>query len=97
MVLCDKCGTELHIGDFPFCGGDPVKHVPAVSGVIGDDIPGGIYIKHGLVNPDGSPRKFYSMTEIRRAANEAGLTQGGDTPKPYRVPWSGRRADLRED
>ena len=47
-----------------------------------DDIPGGIEIRHGVCNPDGSPRKFYSKSEIRKAANEAGLTISGETPKP---------------
>lgn len=60
-------------------------------GVKGDDIPGGIVIKHGLVNDDGSPRTFYSKTEIKRAANEKGLKWADDTPgKPYKVKWSGK-------
>lgn len=28
-MRCDECGDEIHIGDWPFCGGDPAKHVPA--------------------------------------------------------------------
>jgi hypothetical protein len=43
--------------------------------VIADDIPGGIYIKHGIGWPDGTPRKFYSHTEIKAAAVKAGLQQ----------------------
>lgn len=59
-------------------------------GIKGDDIPGGMQIRHGLVNADGSPRTFYSRTEIRKAANEKGLVLEGDTPgKPYKVKWSG--------
>lgn len=50
-----------------------------------DDIPGGYTIHHGLCNEDGSPRKYYSKTEIKREANKRGLTISGDTPKPYRV------------
>jgi hypothetical protein len=61
------------------------------AGVIQDSIEGGLEIRHGLCNPDGSPKKYYSKTEIRRAANERGYTIGGDTPKPYRVNWSGRQ------
>jgi len=90
-TLCDFCNTELQIGDYPFCRGNPINHVPTQQGVIGDDIPGGIEIRHGLVNADGSPRRFYSKTEIKRAANEKGLSQDGDTAKPYRVRWSGRK------
>lgn len=89
METCDRCYKPIE---------DPAQHglylcplEPRRSDlyVIGDDIPGGLEVKHGLCNPDGSPRKFYSKTEIRRAANEAGLTMGNDTPKPYRVNWSG--------
>jgi hypothetical protein len=56
-----------------------------------DDIPGGVEIRHGLCHPDGTPKRYYSMTEIRRAANEKGLTMADDTPKPYKIHWSGRR------
>lgn len=59
-------------------------------GIATDGIPGGLEIRHGLVNEDGSPRTFYSKTDIRRAANEEGLTWMNDTPKPYNVPWSGK-------
>lgn len=50
-----------------------------------DDIPGGIEIRHGICNEDGSPRRFYSKTEIKREANRRGVTLHGDTPKPYKV------------
>ena len=67
------------------------------SGIIADDFPGGVEIKHGLVNPDGSARKFYSKTEMKRAANEAGLKWADDSPgRPYKVRWSGRRNDSQE-
>ena len=49
-----------------------------------------VEIRHGICNPDGSPRRYYSKTEIKRAANEKGLVLVGDTPgKPYKVNWSG--------
>ena len=96
-IICERCGTELQIGQFPFCGGDPAKHVSAASVVIGDDFPGGVWIRHGAVNDDGSPRKFYSKTEIKRVLNEKGLVWVGDTPgKSYKVPWSGKRQDIKE-
>lgn len=41
--------------------------------VIPDDIPGGLEIKHGLCNPDGSPRKYYSHTEINAEAKRRGM------------------------
>ena len=27
--ICDACGGELKVGDWPFCRGDSSKHVPA--------------------------------------------------------------------
>lgn len=63
------------------CGGELVRGYAVGSKsalVVGDDIPGGILIKHGVCNEDGTPRRFYSKSEIRRAAKEKGLTWGGD-------------------
>lgn len=50
-------------------------------GVIGDSIPGGILIRHGICNDDGTPRRYDSMTEIRREAARRGYTLYGETPK----------------
>lgn len=69
----DGCGLEMH-EDYGQFGLAP--------GIIGDEIPGGLEIKHGLCNPDGSPRKFYSKSDIRKAAWEAGYTISGETPRP---------------
>jgi hypothetical protein len=41
--------------------------------VIGDSIPGGLVIRHGLCNPDGTPRKYYSKSEINAEAKRRGL------------------------
>jgi hypothetical protein len=83
-VTCPSCGSEdAYIPEKPVYGIAP--------GIMTDDIPGGIDIRHGLVDKDGNPRKFYSKTEIKRAANESGLVLEGDTPKPYAVRWSGKR------
>jgi hypothetical protein len=40
-----------------------------------DSIEGGVLIHHGLCYPDGTPRRFYSKSEIARAAAEKGLKQ----------------------
>lgn len=60
------------------CGGvvERVMLAGHASAVHGDDIPGGLYIKHGLCHDDGTPRRFDSKSEIRRAAAEKGLTWG---------------------
>lgn len=80
-MICEDCGHELHVGDFPFCKGSPADHTNSRFGVIGDDIPGGLDVKHGVCWPDGTPRRFYSKSEIRKAASDAGLTIHGETPK----------------
>ena len=81
---CLRCGepTTIYI--------EPRNQAP---GLITDNFVGGYEVKHGagLINPDGSPKKYYSKTELRRACNEAGWTQSGDTPAPYKIPWSGKR------
>lgn len=43
--------------------------------VIPDDIPGGMLIKHGLCGPGGAadPIRYYSKSEMNRAAKERGL------------------------
>ena len=84
---CTDCGGEIRIGDYPFCKGDAAKHKPMESyGVVPDEIPGGLEIKHGLCNADGTPRKYYSRREIAKEAAKRGLhnhvehvaTQGSD-------------------
>lgn len=45
--------------------------------VIGDDIPGGVVVNHLSPNPE----KFYSKSEVKRAAYERGWTRVGETPK----------------
>lgn len=88
MDICDRCYKELN---------DPAQHGlyicpleprrDATASVIGDEIHE--WIRHGVCHDDGTPRLFTSRTELKRAANEAGLTFGNDTPKPYKVAWSG--------
>ena len=43
----------------------------AANSVIADSIPGGLLIHHGLCWPDGTPRRFDSKTEIRKAEAES--------------------------
>lgn len=71
---CARCHHILSIGDYPFCKGNAADHRGGIYGVIGDDIPGGLEIKHGLCNEDGSPRRYYSKSEIAREAKARGFT-----------------------
>jgi hypothetical protein len=72
VMTCDKCGQSLEVGDWPFC-----PHGQGTSAVIGDDIPGGVVIRH----MSSIPQTFYSKSAIKKAAFERGLTHGDDTPK----------------
>lgn len=49
--------------------------------VIQDSIEGGIEIKHGICHENGDPKRYYSRSEIKKAAYEAGVFNIGDTPK----------------
>lgn len=93
-TTCDRCGAELQIGDFPFCNGDPARHQPYGGGVTPDDIPGGMLIAHGLCHDDGTPRKFYSKSEIAREAKQRGWTnyvrhvgERGSGKSPHTSRW----------
>lgn len=88
MLKCNKCGADSpklswlreRDGWCPSCfhaGTTPTNTIMIAT----DEIPGGLEIKHGLCNPDGSPRKFYSKSEIKREAYESGWSILGDTPK----------------
>lgn len=81
MTLCPECNGVVNIGDWPFCGGDPTKHVPANLATHGDDIPGGQLVPHAICNPDGTPKRYYSKREIRETARKKGWAIDGETPK----------------
>lgn len=61
-VKCPKCGKETERA-----------WIGKVSGVIGDDIPGGVWIRHGICNEDGTPRKYYSKSEMAKEAERRNL------------------------
>lgn len=61
-VICSACGAATERA-----------WLQRASNVIGDDIPGGELVHHGICNDDGSPRRFYSKSEMARAAAEKGL------------------------
>lgn len=88
-MRCAKCGAQkidayVTLADastFPVCCEQPMERLfvaQRTGGVIQDSIEGGIEIKHGICNPDGTPRKYYSKTEIRKAAKAAGFDWGYD-------------------
>ena len=77
---CSTCGHAMYMQSFK------LDKAPTV---IGDELIN-YAAKHAVCNPDGTPRRFDSKTELKQALNEAGFTIYGDTPKPYSVRWSGK-------
>ena len=56
------------------CGGKTERAwLVSAPGVIQDTIEGGYVVYHGICNEDGSPRKYYSKSEMAKAAKEKGL------------------------
>lgn len=72
-MTCDRCNTEIRVGDFPFCPHGPTSNVA----VIGDDIPGGMVVENGFE----APIRVYSHSEHRRLLAEQGLE--------IRAKWAG--------
>lgn len=83
-AVCPGCGdmhTDVWIDrdhpDYPRCRCGPalVRHWGGAGPAVhGDDIPGGVLIHHGICHDDGTPRRYYSKSEMARAAQARGLT-----------------------
>lgn len=67
-MICEKCGVDVAVGQWPFCGGKH-SHGAYRGSVIGDDIVGGQVIE----NLGHEPRVFYSKKAIVQAADAEGL------------------------
>ena len=68
----------LKMGEKPPCPecGEPTDTLwDSPANVVGDDIPGGMWVYHGLCNEDGTPRKYYSKSEMDKEAAKRGLTR----------------------
>ena len=76
---CEKvtidCLEPVNAGSIPCeCGGQTERvWLTTGAAVIPDDIPGGVWIRHGICNEDGTPRKYYSKSEMKREADRLGL------------------------
>lgn len=93
QVVMEDCWEPITMEEQPACpcGGETerVWIMGSANSVIGDDIPGGLYIKHGICNADGSPRRYDSKSSIKRAAADKGYVnhvvhigaQGSDKSK----------------
>lgn len=93
-TICEKCGQELQIGDYPFC-----PHGSTKSFINRDEIPGGVWLE----NYGPEPIKVYSHSERRRIMAERGLyekekfcpmpgtdkdPQGIPNPRGYMDPYT---------
>lgn len=83
---CPSCGLRkddfyLQAGEsYPACAcGTQMEWLPRSGhqSIVPDDIPGGVLIEHGLCNEDGTPKRYYSRSEIRMACAVKG-----------QVPWT---------
>jgi len=97
---CEKCGKELQVGDFPFC-----PHGMGSGRVVQDSIEGGVLIEHGLCNPDGTPKRYYSKSEIAAEAKRRGLVNWvehipydkGTDKSPHTVRWVSAPVQTEEE
>ena len=100
LLHCESCDKtfgflvwdyELSDQVCPACNAPVDLYTPKQSkapGIAPDGIPGGVEIRH----LDRHPTKYYSRTEIKRRCNEVGMNWSDDTPKEYKIPWSGKKA-----
>jgi len=65
-MICDKCGTELQIGMFPFCKGDAAAH-GAISASKTAIFP------YETKNVDGKPMVIESLNHLRKIEREYGV------------------------
>lgn len=61
--LCDRCHVPM----------ERHRRYAIATPAHSDGFRGGVWIEHGLCNPDGSPRRYFSQTEIDREAKRRGL------------------------
>ena len=71
-MTCDRCYQSLDDGEHGLwkCPLEPRRTAPVVWV---DDIPGGVLMTNGICNEDGTPKRYYSRTEIREACKAKGV------------------------
>lgn len=76
-MTCDRCFQPLDQGEHGLykC---PYEPRPVQYVVRDDSIPGGLTIEHGLCHEDGTPRTYYSHSEIALECQKRGLTKWTD-------------------
>lgn len=92
-MTCDRCYQDDTQGEhgLGLCPLEPRRHAAPV--VRPDDIPGGLTIEHGLCNEDGTPRTYYSQSEITAECQRRGLVRWTDCHEANRT----KDAEIRLD
>lgn len=77
-MLCDRCYQPEDIGEhgLGLCPLEPRRDRSVA--VRQDSIEGGLTIEHGLCNEDGTPRTYYSQSEITAECKRRGLVRWTD-------------------
>lgn len=71
-MTCEKCGKELAVGEWPFCGGRNNHGFPIAGlSLVDDSIPGGETVE----NLAPTPITFWSKSEKRRYLREHGIRE----------------------
>ena len=92
-MQCERCFEEVLSELEHGLGKCPLQPRYAGFGVVGDELPDRTEFRH----LSHKPLRFDTKTELKRYCNEHGWVHSGDSPKPYRVQWSGKRKDLKPD
>lgn len=97
-MTCDRCRQPIENPDDHGVWKCPLEMTRHAAAVRADTIPGGRVIYHGLCHPDGTPRTYYSESEIDRECAARGLTRWTDIHSEDKTKDARVRADwLKSD
>lgn len=103
-ITCSKCEYRAYdvwanAGEYPACptcGAATERLWVSTASAHQDSIEGGVLIEHGICWPDGTPRRYYSKSEMAQEAKRQGVvnlvrhvpnpTSGSDKAK-YTTRW----------
>ena len=91
-MACDRCYQDETQGEHGV-GLCPLERRDCAPVVRPDDIVGGLEIFHGLCNEDGTPRTYYSQSEITAECKRRGLVRWTDCHEANRT----KDAEVRID
>lgn len=91
-MTCDRCYRPTDQGEhgLGLCPLEP-RHIGVA--LVDDSIPGGLEIHHGLCHEDGTPRTYYSRSEITLECQKRGLVRWTDVYSEDKTKDARIRAD----